>query len=101
MLVIAGRFRLDPGKRAQAIAAARELMRETRREPGCISYTFMNDLEDEAVFHIFEEWESPEALAAHFATPHMARFQQVVPSLGPSEMRVQRYEVARVGPVRP
>ena len=100
MLVIAGRFRLDPAKRAQAVAAARDLMRETRREPGCVSYTFTSDLEDEAVFHIFEEWESPEALAAHFATPHMARFQKVVPSLGPTETRVQRYEVSSVAPLR-
>jgi hypothetical protein len=31
----------------------------------------------------------------------MARFQQVVPSLGPSDMKVQRYEIASVGPMRP
>jgi quinol monooxygenase YgiN len=101
MLVIAGRIRLEPAKRAAAIAAAREMMLDTRREEGCISYTFSADVEDEGVFHVFEEWESAAALAAHFQAPHMARFQKAVAGLGVTEMKLQRYEVASVGPLRP
>ncbi len=101
MLVVAGRIRLDPAKRAEALAAAREMMRDTRREAGCLSYSFSTDVEDEGVFHVFEEWESAEALAAHFQAPHMARFQKAAAGLGVKEMKIQRYEVASVGPVRP
>lgn len=101
MLVIAGRIRLDPAKRDAAIAAVRELMRETRREGGCISYTLSADVEDDGLFHIFEEWESPEALGAHFKAPHMASFQKAAAGFGVKEMKVQRYEVSSVGPVRP
>jgi quinol monooxygenase YgiN len=100
MLVIAGTLSLDPGKRDQAIAAARELMQETRKEPGCISYTFSADLEDAGCFRIFEEWKSQQDLEAHFKAPHMARFQKLVPNLGIRGMKVQRYEVSGVGPVR-
>ena len=101
MIVIAGHFVLDPSKREQAIAAAREMMSETRKEKGCISYTFSADLEEPGRFGIFEEWESEEALAAHFQAPHMARLQQAMGGLSVREMKVQRYEVAKVGPVRP
>lgn len=100
MLVIAGTLSLDPAKREQAIAAARELMAETRKEPGCISYTFSEDLENAGSFRIFEEWKSQQDLELHFKAPHMARFQQAVPSLGIRGMKVQRYEVSSVGPVR-
>jgi quinol monooxygenase YgiN len=100
MIVIAGRIAIDPAHRAEAVAAARDVMAETRREPGCISYTFSADLGDQAAFHLFEEWESPEALARHFETPHMARFQAAVARLGVREMKVQRYEVSSVGPIR-
>ena len=99
MLVIAGRIRLDPAKRSDAIAAAREMMTDTHREDGCISYTFSADLSDEGVFHVFEEWESQEALDAHFKTPHMALFQGLMPGFGLKEMKVQRYEVSSVGPL--
>ena len=100
MLVIAGRIRLDPAKREAAIAAARELMRDTRVEPGCVSYTLSADVEDEAVFHIFEEWKSAEALAAHFGAPHMARFQAAAAGFGVKGMKLQRYEIASISPMR-
>ena len=101
MIVIAGHFALDPSKREPAIAAAREMMSETRKEKGCISYTFSADLEEPGRFRVFEEWESEEALTAHFQAPHMARLQQAMGGLGVREMKVQRYEVTKVGPVRP
>jgi quinol monooxygenase YgiN len=101
VIVIAGHFVLDPAKREAAIAAAREMQAETRKEAGCISYTFTADLEQPGGFRVFEEWESEAALRAHFQAPHMAKFQQAVGGLGVREMKVQRYEVSKVGPVRP
>jgi quinol monooxygenase YgiN len=99
MLVIAGRIRIDPEKRAAAVAAATAMMGETRREDGCISYTFSADLAEPGLFHIFEEWESQTALDAHFRSAHMASFQRAMGGFGVREMAVQRYEIARVGPL--
>ena len=100
MIVIAGHVVLDPKQGEAATAAAREMMSETRKEPGCLSYAFSADLEEPGRFLIFEEWESDDALRAHFASPHMARFQQAVGGLGVREMKVQRYDVSKVGPLR-
>jgi quinol monooxygenase YgiN len=101
MIVIAGHVLLDSAKRDPAITAAREMMVETRKEKGCISYTFSADLDEPGRFQIFEEWEDDGALTAHFKSPHMARFQQTVGGLGVREMKVQRYEVGKVAPLRP
>jgi quinol monooxygenase YgiN len=99
MIVIAGQIRIDPNKREKAVAMALEMMEESRKEAGCISYSFTGDLADPARFWIFEEWESADALKVHFETPHMARFQAAIGDLGVQEMTVQRYEVSSVGPV--
>ena len=96
MLVIAGRIRLDPARREAALEAARQVMQETRKETGCISYTFSADLLEEGLFHLFEEWQDAQALDAHFKTPHMAAFQGAMAGFGIREMRIQRYEVASV-----
>jgi quinol monooxygenase YgiN len=101
MIVIAGHVLLDPAKRDPATTAARRMMVETRKEKGCISYTFSADLDEPGRFQIFEEWEDEEALMAHFQSPHMAEFQKAVGGLGVREMKVQRYEVSKVGPIRP
>lgn len=99
MLVIAGHVAIDPAKREEAIAASIEMMKATHQEAGCISYTFSADLEDPGRFRIFEEWESDDALAAHFAAPHMASFQKAMGGFGVKEMAVQKYEVSSVGPI--
>lgn len=100
MLVIAGYVRIAASQRERALAAAIEMMRETLKEPGCTSYAFTADLVDPNVFRIFEEWESSEALEAHFATTHMKTFQAAIASLKVEALDVKRYEVSRVGPVR-
>jgi quinol monooxygenase YgiN len=99
MIVIAGTIRLDPAKRDEAFAAAREIMTETHKEPGNVAYAFSSDLADDSLIHIFEEWESQEALDFHFKTPHMAAFQKTVGGLGVKEMNLKKYVVESTGPV--
>jgi quinol monooxygenase YgiN len=100
MLVVAGQIRVAPGRRAEAIAAARAAMKLSRQEPGCISYTFSADLEDESLFHVFEEWKNQAALDGHFSQPHMADFQNTIAEVGVVSLQVQRYAVSQVGPLR-
>ncbi len=101
MLVIAGHITMDETKREEGIRAASKMMAATRQEAGCVSYTISADVDAPGRFHIFEEWESPEALDAHFAAPHMAEFQKAMGGFGIREMAVQRYEISSVGPIRP
>ena len=100
MLIVAGTVTIDPAAKKEAEAAAIEIMRDTRKEAGNISYTFSNDLEDPAVFHIYEQWESQAALEAHFKMPHMATFQKRLGELGVVDVSVKKYEISSVGPVR-
>lgn len=99
MLVIAGRISIDPAKREAAIAAAVDMMEQTRKEKGCISYTFSADLSDPGEFRIFEEWEDAQALGAHMKSPHMAKFQAAMGGFGVRGVKLQRYEIASVGPL--
>ena len=99
MIVIAGTIRIDPARSEEAAAAIREITRETLEEEGNLAYAFSTDLDEEGLFHLFEKWESQEGLDLHFETPHMAAFQKRVPALGVKEMKLEKFEVASVGPV--
>ncbi len=100
MLIIAGTFRIDPTKREATVAAANEMMAETLKEKGCHAYAFTADFADPARVHLFERWESQADLEAHFKTPHMARLQAAMGTLGVSDFAVQKYTISAVGPVR-
>ena len=97
MLVIAGRIRIRPERRDDAVRLALEVARETVKEAGCRAYRFYGDLEDPALFFVFEEWDGPEALAQHFGTPHMARFMAEIPALVDGALELKRYDVSGVG----
>ncbi len=99
MIVIAGHVSIDPAKVDVALPAARTMMEETHKEAGCLAYVFSQDLEEPGRFRIFEEWESQEALDAHFKAPHMATFQQAMGGFGVREMNVTKYEIASKGPL--
>ena len=99
MLVVAGFVRIDKEHMAGAVLAARKMVAETRKEQGCISYSFAMDVLDDSIIRIFEEWESAEALQAHFQTPHMAEFQKRLTSYNLQEMIVKRYGIDKVEPL--
>ena len=99
MIVIAGTVRIDASKKQEAAVAALEIMKDTHKEAGNLAYAFSQDLEDDGLIHLFEKWESQEALDFHFKTPHMAAFQKTVGALGVKEMNLEKYEIASVGSV--
>ena len=56
-------------------AAAVEMMRATEAaEIDCLFYAYASDLAEPALLHVVQRWRDDEALAAHFATPHMVAF---------------------------
>ena len=62
--------------------------------PGCLEYQAYADRKDPGTLLIFEEWESEEALRAHFATPHMAEFGAALAKAGVSGSCVKKYQVS-------
>lgn len=82
MIIVEGWVRLDTKDIEALRGAATEMMRATRSaEPGCLEYAFAVDLAEPGLLRVIERWADEAALAAHFATPHMAAFNQTLGSL--------------------
>ena len=65
------------------------------KEPGNISYSFSAQIANPNTLQVVECWESTQALAAHFNTPHMAAFNEVMAKYPPKSVTAQAYDVAR------
>jgi quinol monooxygenase YgiN len=76
--VVVGRVATDAHRRADLVRAGQAVARASRAEAGCIAYAMYEDSEDENLFVFVEEWESQEALDAHFATDHVAAFMAAI-----------------------
>ncbi len=95
MILISGTMEIDPAKRERALVAAAAVVAASLAEPGCVQYGVWANPNDPGRFHLFEEWESMQALVAHEETPHVAAFVREVPELGVRSMEIWRYEVTR------
>jgi quinol monooxygenase YgiN len=96
MLVIGAEIRI-PEENMEAMAElARTMVEETMKEEECVTYAFSQDFSEPGLVRIFEVWKSQEGLDAHFATPHMAAFQQGMVALSPKGTIANKYEVSNV-----
>lgn len=84
MIHVIATIRLNPGTRDDFLAEFRKLVPLVLAEDGCIAYGPTVDEPTELAVQEFagddavvvvEQWDSPAALAAHSAAPHMADYR--------------------------
>jgi quinol monooxygenase YgiN len=96
MIVINARIVQDAAGIEQLKEAIRVMEVASRAEPGCRDYTFSVELNDPGTLRITELWDDMAALAAHFATPHMAEFGKALQAHPPKSVDVHCYEAKEV-----
>ena len=93
MIAVIGTFRFP----AMALAEARPLMRmviqATLAEPGCRAYSYAEDVTEPGLFHVMEQWDSREALSAHFETAHMKLWTEQRAALGFCDRDISVHEL--------
>ena len=99
MLIVAGEFRMQPGTRDRFFEAVAPMVEATLTEPGCLSYAFTPDPNDDDVVRLWELWDDEEALAGHFASEHMAAWRQRAADLPVVGRDVNKYTVSDVTPL--
>lgn len=98
-IVIAAQIDLDPAQRADALASAKVHIDAALAQDGCIAYDWSADGNDPARVNVFEEWESEEALANHFAGPAYAGMRDHIGTFGLTAAASKKYRVDAEGPV--
>lgn len=100
MLIVAGEFQIEPGRRDDFLRSREPMMRASRGEPGCIEYVFAADPLVDGRVVLLERWESKEALAAHLQA-NRARQAQRSPD-APADVpvfssEIVQYEISSAG----
>ena len=99
MIAVLGSFRFPADKLDAARPLMREVIEATRAEPGCRAYSYAEDVAEPGLFRVTELWDSREALAAHFETPHMREWVERRAALGFFDREVILYELGPSEPV--
>jgi quinol monooxygenase YgiN len=99
MLIVLAKAKLGTDALDAARAAIHDMVTASNGESGCIAYAFTQDMIDPSVIHIVEKWQDDDALAAHFATPHMAAFGAAIAGLDFKVIEAVKYHTDEGAPV--
>ena len=78
MIHILASFEVKNDKLSDFIKLCNELIEESRKEEGCVSYHLQQNTERENYLVFVEEWKSDEAIEKHNSSRH---FTRIVPLL--------------------
>ena len=78
MIHILASFKVKNDKLSDFIKLCNELIEESRKEEGCVSYHLQQNTERENYLVFVEEWKSNEAIEKHNLSEH---FTRIVPLL--------------------
>ncbi len=92
MIVVAGTIRIPADKIDAVMPTAHTLIAATRKEAGCILYSFAFDVVEPGLLRIFEQWESRAHLDAHLKQPHMGPWRAKLGEVGASGRDIKVYE---------
>lgn len=99
MLIVLAKAQVGEASMAAAKAAIADMVAASNAEEGCIAYAFTQDVLDPSVLHIVEKWKDETALAAHFATPHMAAFGAAIAQLDFKVIEALKFHTDEGAPV--
>ena len=77
MIYVLATVAVRPEHRADFLENARSVIGATVKEAGCHSYDLMSSITEPNCFVFVERWDSRDALAAHFETPHLKEWSRV------------------------
>ncbi|MBQ3615912.1 MAG: antibiotic biosynthesis monooxygenase [Anaerotignum sp.] len=89
MILLIAKNTVQKGKQQEFTELAKEMIINTRQEPGCVYYDLAANQNDEQVYYFIEKYKDEEAVEYHRGT---AYFQTIVPKLG--ALRVKPSEVS-------
>lgn len=97
MIVLDVKFHLKDGCRDEAVEAMKTVAAATLQENGCTEYRFALPMKEGDPIVLFEEWESQDALNAHFETEHLGNFRAKMQEVLSEPPIIRRYVVTEAG----
>jgi quinol monooxygenase YgiN len=92
MIIVAGSVRIPEDKIEALLPVARATLAATRKEAGCLLYSYAFDIEDRGLLRIFERWESRAALDLHLKQPHLGPWRAKLAEIGASDRDIRIHE---------
>jgi quinol monooxygenase YgiN len=93
VILVLGTIRIPPAKIDAARTAMANMIEASRREDGCVAYSYSLDILDDGLIHVVEKWRDRQSLETHFHTDHLREWRQQFTRLGITDRNLRLFEV--------
>jgi quinol monooxygenase YgiN len=93
MMMVTAKITAKPGEKNKIISKAKDLIKSTRLESGCISYDLYSSTEDDDVLIMLEQWKDQDVLDSHMQTEHFKTFSVAIKNILAKELDIDVYPV--------
>jgi quinol monooxygenase YgiN len=93
VILVLGTIRIPTGSLDIVRPAMATMIDASRREDGCLAYTYSLDVLDNGLIHVVEKWRDRAALNAHFTTAHLMEWRQRFGQLGITDRNLRLFEI--------
>lgn len=98
IILVTGSVTARPGNFDDALRLSTEHVSRSRTEPGCLAHAVYRDTENPDRLVFVEQWESMDALRAHFAVPDTRDFAKALAALSAGAPDLQIYDATERKP---
>ncbi|ALR29862.1 antibiotic biosynthesis monooxygenase [Chryseobacterium sp. IHB B 17019] len=89
-LYVVALFKFNENYLMEAVELFQTLVRETRKEEGCLQYDLVEDKDNKGTFFMVELWESEEHHNRHNGQDHLLNFKRDVSKILESTTQVYK-----------
>jgi quinol monooxygenase YgiN len=88
--MITAKVFVKPGREADFISAAKVMVENSNKEPGCRGYKLYQDPYEKTSFIFVETYDNQAAIDFHFATPYFQEFGKTIADMvsEPAEIKI-------------
>lgn len=99
MIIVSGTATVSAGALAKAKDAMTKVIEATRREDGCLYYSYGVDVMTPDTIIILEYWKDWASLEKHFTEPHMAEWIKAIGAAGVISRDIKACEAGETRPL--
>ncbi|MGL6225100.1 MAG: putative quinol monooxygenase [Thermoguttaceae bacterium] len=95
ILIVVAKMSVKPDRIDDFLLQTREIVEETRKEPGCLTYQLLQDTIDRGSFMFYEEYADQAAFDYHGKQPYLASFRKIRESMLDGRVELKIFEAVR------
>lgn len=91
MIIVTAKMKVKSGFKDKFVGEAQDLIKHTRSEEGCLSYSLYSDTDDPDHLVMLEHWKDMSSLDSHMESDHFKKFGEILDKYLEEDIEIAKF----------